>query len=62
MYEYETENISTFFGTIESTQTVDSLDGQSVDKDSTFCVAAIFIMSMIVGLLIFSQLSRRWYA
>lgn len=46
---------------VGSTESVDVTEG-SVTVDTTWNLAVIFILSMIVGLLIFGSLSRRWHA
>lgn len=42
-----------------STESVDVPSGSS---DVTWNLAVIFILSMIVGILVFDSLSRRWHA
>lgn len=46
-------------GTVESTQV--EADQPAAQTDISFNVAIIFVLSMIVGLVIYHILSRRWH-
>lgn len=45
---------------VEYTQPIEVVEANS--GDITFNVAVIFVLSMIVGLLLFESLSRRWHS
>ena len=44
----------------ETTSTIDVVEPEAQASDMSYNVASLFVISMIVGLLVFHILSRRW--